>query len=272
MSLRFSRTPRLVKLLLVLALTVPLVIPVNFVLIYPGEGTPLFPKMLTVTNSHKSQDFPQIYKAHGQMYLLSIWVTNPETRIFGAQVIQCWIKKDCVVIPRSVIYTKNTNNAAQMKTGKIEMVHSQSAALIATKKLFKKYYPEINLKNVDNSSLKISIENTGGPSGGLIFALGLSEILSPDDLLQGRKIASTGTISGDGTVGSIGGVEEKIVAARDEGVSLIFVPKANCNEIPKKVTGVGVIAVSTLDEAFARLQMAKGSNFQGVQGCTNLNP
>ena len=272
MSLRFSRTPRLVKLFLALALIVPLAIPVNFVLIYPGEGTPLFPKMLKVTNNQKYADFPRIYQADGQMYLLSIWVTNPESWIFGAQVVQCWIKKDCVVIPRSVIYKKNATNKVQLKSGKLEMVHSQSAALIATKKLFGKYYPEISLKNVDDSSLKVSIENTGGPSGGLIFALGLSELFSPDDLLQGRKIASTGTISGDGKVGSIGGVEEKIVAAKNAGVSLIFVPKANCNEIPKNVHGVGVIAVSTLEEAFSSLKVAKGSNFQGVQGCTNLNP
>jgi PDZ domain-containing protein len=272
MSLRFSRTPRLVKLLLALALTVPLAIPVNFVLIYPGEGTPLFPKMLKVVNAQKSQTFPPSYKADGQMFLLSIWVTNPDTRVFGAQVIQCWVKGDCVVIPRSVIYKKDSNNAEQLKTGKLEMVHSQSAALVATKNLFKKRHPEINLASVDDSSLKVSIENTGGPSGGLIFALGLSEIFSPEDLLQGRKIAATGTISRDGKVGSIGGVEEKIVAAKNVGVSLIFVPKANCGELPKNVEGLEVMAVSTLEEAFSRLQAAKSSNFQGVRGCTNLNP
>jgi len=272
MSLRFSRTPRLVKLSLLLALIVPLAIPVNFVLIHPGEGSPLFPKMLKVVNSQKSNSFPQVYKAHGQMYLLSIWVTNPDTRVFGTQVVQCWISKECVVIPRSVMYEKKTNNAAQFKSGKLEMVHSQSAALTATKNLFVKRYPEINLKDVNDTSLKVSIENTGGPSGGLIFALGLSEIFSPEDLLQGRKIAGTGTISSNGKVGAIGGVEEKIVAAKSAGVSLIFVPKANCKEVAKDIKGVGVIAVSTLDEAFLRLKDGKNSNFQGVQGCTNLNP
>jgi PDZ domain-containing protein len=60
MSLRFSHTPRLVKLLLTLVLTLPLVLPVNFVLINPGEGNPLFPKLLNVTSA-------RTYPVDGQM-------------------------------------------------------------------------------------------------------------------------------------------------------------------------------------------------------------
>jgi PDZ domain-containing protein len=272
MSLRFSQTPRIVKLLLAVTLVVPLVIPVNFVLINPGEGTPLFPKMLTIASpTSESSKSWKSYPANGQMYLLSIWVTNPESKIFGHQVLTCWAQRDCVVIPRSVVYEKNTDDKAEQAVGKKEMKQSQSAALTATKGLFKKYYPNIDLTDLKDSHLKISLRNTGGPSGGLIFSLGISELLSPDDLLQGRKIAATGTISAKGKVGAIGGVEEKIVAARKAKAEIIFISKENCSEIPDSVSGLRVIAVSTLDQAYKALREPKISNFQGVQGCTNLD-
>jgi PDZ domain-containing protein len=264
MPLRFSRTPRLVKLLLTLVLTAPLVIPVNFVLINPGEGNPLFPKLLNVTSA-------RTYPVDGQMYLLSIWVTNPETEILGYQVLRCWAEKDCVVVPRSVIYQAETDDKAEIAAGKKQMIRSQSSALLATKKLFAQYHPDINLSQMTDASIKISLKNTGGPSGGLIFALGLTELLTPENILQGRKIAATGTITADGKIGPIGGVEEKITAARATGTQLIFISRKNCDEVPEQVEGVGVIAVSTLEEAYKSLINSQDSNFQGVKGCTNLD-
>lgn len=264
MYLRLSRTPRLVKLFLTLALTLPLVIPVNFVLINPGEGNPLFPKLLNVTSA-------RTYPVDGQMYLLSIWVTNPESEILGYQVLRCWAEKDCVVVPRSVIYQSKTDDKTEIAAGKKEMVRSQSSALLATKKLFAQYHPDIDLSQLTDASIKISLKNTGGPSGGLIFALGLTELLTPENILQGRKIAATGTISVAGKVGPIGGVAEKITAARATGTQLIFISRKNCDEVPENVEGVGVIAVSTLEEAYKSLTNSQDSNFQGVKGCTNLD-
>jgi PDZ domain-containing protein len=155
--------------------------------------------------------------------------------------------------------------------GKKEMAKSQSTALLATKKLLAQYHPEINLNQMTDASIKISLKNTGGPSGGLIFALGLAELLTPEDILQGRKIAATGTISAQGKVGPIGGVEEKITAARKTGTEIIFISRENCDEVPEKVAGLGVIAVSTLEEAYKSLINSQDSNFQGVKGCTNLD-
>jgi PDZ domain-containing protein len=268
MSLRFSQTPRIVKLLLSFTLVIPLVIPVNFVLITPGEASKLFPKMLNISSSKNSV---KTYPVNGQMYLLSIWVTNPESKVLGYDVLTCWAQNDCVVVPRSVVYEKNTDDKAEIAVGKKEMKKSQSTALTATKALFKKYYPAIDLSNLNDSNLKVSLRNTGGPSGGLIFSLGMSELLAPDDLLQGRKIAATGTVSARGAVGAIGGVEEKIVAARKVKAAIIFISKENCSDLPESVTGIKVIAVSTLEQAFKALREPLNSNFRGVQGCTNLD-
>jgi PDZ domain-containing protein len=273
-SARNSARPRSVKVLISLLLIAPLLIPVNFVFINPGEGTPLFPKMLKLSSSQpvsgQAISGVKTYPVDGQMFLLSIYVTNPETVILGYQVLQCWAKATCVVTPRSVVYPKQTDDDNELAIGKKEMQKSQSSALVATKKLLAKRNPDINLSKLTDNSLNVDLKDTGGPSGGLIFALGLTELLSPENLLQGRKIAATGTISTAGAVGSIGGVQEKIVAAREAGVELLFISRENCDDLPDVVKGVRVIAVSTLEEAITALKSRKNSNFRGVQGCTNL--
>ena len=260
----YRRTSRITRILISLFLIAPLALPVNFVLINPGEGNPLFPKMLKV-------DSVKTYPVDGQMFLLSIWVTNPETLVLGFEVLGCWAKPTCVVTPRSVIYPKATDDKVELAEGAKEMKQSQNSAIVATKKLFAKKYPEINLDELTDASLKVSLKNTGGPSGGLIFALGLVELLAPENLVQGRKIAATGTISKSGAVGAIGGVQEKIVAARAAGVELLFISRKNCDEISGEVDGLKVIAVSTLEEAYMALKGGGNSDFRGVQGCTNLS-
>lgn len=260
----YRHTSKISQIFISLFLILPLALPVNFVLINPGEGNPLFPKMLKV-NSAKT------YPVDGQMFLLSIWVTNPQTVVLGFQVLRCWAKSTCVVTPRSIIYPKATNDGVELAKGAKEMKQSQSSAIVATKKLFAKKYPELNLAGLTDASLKVSLKNTGGPSGGLIFALGLVELLSPENLLQGRKIAATGTISAAGRVGAIGGVQEKIVAARAAGVELLFISRQNCDDLPEEVTGLKVIAVSTLEEAYTALKNGGNSDFRGVLGCTNLS-
>ena len=272
MPLRFNHTPRLVKLFLSLVLTLPLVLPVNFVLINPGEGSPLFPKLLNITSTSVSP--VTTYPVDGQMYLLSIWVTNPESEILGYQVLRCWAQNDCVVVPRSVVYQRETDDKTEIATGKKEMAKSQSTAFLAAKKLLAQYHPDINLNQMTDASIKISLKNTGGPSGGLIFALGIVELFTPTDILQGRKIAGTGTISTTGEVGPIGGVVEKIIGAKQVGAELLFISKANCDELPSQVEGITVIAVESLDQAVAFLvndsQESKQVNSAGIQGCASV--
>lgn len=70
----------------------------------------------------------------------------------------------------------------------------------------------------------------GGPSAGLMFALGVYDKLTPGSLTGGAVVAGTGTISPDGAVGPIGGVQQKIAAARDAGAELFMVPPDNCAE------------------------------------------
>jgi len=70
----------------------------------------------------------------------------------------------------------------------------------------------------------------GGPSAGLMFALAIYDTLTPGSLTDGQIVAGTGTISAEGQVGPIGGIQQKVVAARDSGAELFLVPEANCEE------------------------------------------
>lgn len=265
MSPRFSHTPRLLKVFFALLIIGALATPVNFVVIQPGEGTALFPKVLTV----KASD-ARSYTPHGQVYLLSIWVSNPDAKVLGAEALGCWARADCVLFPRSVIYKKETNTKIENEKSQKEMKSSQSDALTATKRAIAERFPSIDLSQLTDSSLKVSLPNVGGPSGGLIFSLGLIDLLTPQDILQGRKVAGSGTISGSGKVGAIGGISEKIIAAKKAGATILFASRENCDEIPVKISGISVIAVSTLDEALDYLLKQPEPNSQGLRGCTNL--
>ena len=72
--------------------------------------------------------------------------------------------------------------------------------------------------------------NIGGPSAGLMFALSVYDTLTPGSLTDDHVVAGTGTISPDGRVGPIGGIQQKIAVARDAKAELFLVPAANCDE------------------------------------------
>jgi Lon-like protease len=101
--------------------------------------------------------------------------------------------------------------------------------------------------------LSIQLDRIGGPSAGLMFALGIVDKLDPEDLTGGHVIAGTGSIDEQGNVGSIGGVPQKLVAARDVGATAFLVPSGNCAEAVRHAQpGLTLIRVEnlagTLDE------------------------
>lgn len=103
---------------------------------------------------------------------------------------------------------------------------------------------------------QFSLEDIGGPSAGLVFTLGIIDLLNPDDLTAGKHVAGTGTIAPDGSVGPIGGIRQKLAGARASGAELFLMPRAHCAEARDHVPdGLAVTPVSTLDEAVQALQV-----------------
>jgi Lon-like protease len=103
----------------------------------------------------------------------------------------------------------------------------------------------------------------GGPSAGLAFTLGLIDELTPGELTGGQEVAATGTISADGTVGPIGGLDHKVDAVRHAGVKLFLVPDSQTPEEMAKAQArakgqVEIVPVHDLDAALAVLAAHNG--------------
>jgi PDZ domain-containing protein len=112
----------------------------------------------------------------------------------------------------------------------------------------------INLIDAFPFGVQISSGDVGGPSAGLMFALGLYDLLTPGDLTGGKVIAGTGTIDPDGNVGPIGGIRDKVVAAERAGAQLFLVPADNMDELRGVDTGtMRLVAVSSFEDALDAL-------------------
>ena len=108
-------------------------------------------------------------------------------------------------------------------------------------------------------AIKFDLQNIGGPSAGLMFALGIVDKLTPGgNLAGGRFIAGTGEISADGTVSPIGGIQQKMAGARSAGATVFLSPAANCSDaLGALPAGMRLVKVSTLRGALQALAALK---------------
>lgn len=104
----------------------------------------------------------------------------------------------------------------------------------------------------------IDTRRVSGPSAGLAFSLAIIDALTPGSLTGGKQVAVTGSIEGDGSVGAVGGVAQKAVAARDAGASLMLVPAGEAADARAHAGDMKVVAVRTLDDALTALAKAGG--------------
>lgn len=106
--------------------------------------------------------------------------------------------------------------------------------------------------------VQISVGNIGGPSAGMMFALGIVDMLTPTNLTGGKFVAGTGEITASGQVGPIGGIQQKMVGARNAGATIFLAPAGNCSDTTGAVpAGLRVVKVSTLSQAVSDLEAIK---------------
>lgn len=117
--------------------------------------------------------------------------------------------------------------------------------------------------------VEIAVGDIGGPSAGMIFSLSVYDELTPGALTGGRAIAGTGTISPDGTVGSIGGIRQKMVGARDADAEFFLAPRDNCDQVlGYEPDGLEVVAVGSFDEALRATEtIAATGGVDGLPTC-----
>jgi len=115
----------------------------------------------------------------------------------------------------------------------------------------------IVLGELTEAPFPISIEagDVGGPSAGMMHTIAIIDALTEGELTGGRVIAGTGTIQLDGSVGSIGGIRQKVVGAEAAGAEYILVPAGNYEAaITAERSSIEIVSVATLDEAVTFLE------------------
>lgn len=119
--------------------------------------------------------------------------------------------------------------------------------------------------------VNIALNNVGGPSAGMMFALGIIDRLTPEELTGGKHFAGTGTIDSAGNVGEIGGIEQKMVGASEAGAEYFLAPAGNCQEVVGHIPdGLDVVRVATLDEARAAVTaLAAGESPASLPQCVS---
>jgi PDZ domain-containing protein len=260
--MRFSRLPRLVTGTLGIFFALATLAPLPYAIVLPGEAQNIFKNVITFKGLEN-------YPANGRIDLMSIRVTNPDTWIFGPEIVYSWIDGDRAVYPKSAIYPPGTTTEEESKRAKADMVKSQDTAIVAAVNYLQSH-PEIlepteaadgssavakkRVAALDTKKISFKVGETGGPSGGLVFSIGLVELLTEQDLLEGRHIAGTGTITSRGVVGPIGGINEKIMSAKKVGATVFFAPVDNAEEIGNVPDGIKVVTVATLAQAINYLK------------------
>jgi PDZ domain-containing protein len=123
--------------------------------------------------------------------------------------------------------------------------------------------------------VSINTNDIGGPSAGLAMSLAVIDNLTPGELTGGKRVAVTGTISDDGSVGEIGGIEQKAVAAKSAGAQLFIVPKCSDTtgrdgclkdlaRAKKRSGGTPVVPVANVDDALRALRKVGGDPVEQV--------
>ncbi|GAF39072.1 hypothetical protein FC83_GL002475 [Agrilactobacillus composti DSM 18527 = JCM 14202] len=182
----------------------------------------------------------------------------------SATDFQKYVRKQKVGQKVTVSYLRQ--GKTKTTTGKlIQLPNSQQAGLGITL--------TDHTKVSTKEPVKIDAGAIGGPSAGLMFTLQVYDQISGHHLRKGRIVAGTGTIASDGTVGPIGGIDKKVVAAAKAGATIFFAPndqltKAERQKTPnyqnnyqiaksaaKRLgTKMKIVPVQTLDDAIQYLQ------------------
>jgi len=122
-----------------------------------------------------------------------------------------------------------------------------------------------------DSPVKVTVnlgQDIGGPSAGTAFALAIYDKLTPGALLEGKHVAGTGTIDALGQVGAIGGIQQKIAGAKEDGATVFLVPGPNCEAaLHAGVKDIQLVKITILSEAISALN-AIASGTGAVPTCT----
>lgn len=202
----------------------------------------------------------------GKLLLVTVNTSGvPGYEIPNIYAVLSWFDSKKQILPREVLVPVNQNASDYKKETNKQMTSSQSSAQVAALDYAKKHL-NVNVKNV---KVKMHIDDIGGPSAGMMYALGILNKLTGIDLAGGKTIAGTGTIDNNGKVGAIGGIRLKMISAKRDGARWFLAPNSNCDEVVGNIPqGLNVVSVKTLDDAYKALEKIKaGKSIKSFKTC-----
>ncbi|CAN7354661.1 YlbL family protein [Knoellia sp. LjRoot47] len=114
----------------------------------------------------------------------------------------------------------------------------------------------------------ITAGGVGGPSAGTMFTLAVYDLLTPGDLTGGKRIAGTGTMEPDESVGPIGGIRQKLAGARNGGADYFLAPADNCDEVVGHVPdGLEVVRIGSFDDALGAVKAIAADDVASLPRC-----
>ncbi|MFP1693064.1 YlbL family protein [Gardnerella vaginalis] len=206
------------------------------------------------------------HSKNGKLLLVTVNTSGvPGYEIPNIYAILSWFDSKKQILPREVLVPVNQNASDYKKETNKQMTSSQSSAQVAALDYAKKHL-DVNVKNV---KVKMHIDDIGGPSAGMMYALGILNKLTGVDLAGGKTIAGTGTIDNNGKVGAIGGIRLKMISAKRDGARWFLAPNSNCDEVVGNIPqGLNVVSVKTLDDAYKALEKIKaGKSIKSFKTC-----
>ena len=169
----------------------------------------------------------------------------------------------------TVTFTDRPANGGRAKQVKVQLVSPPESALVDgfTGRTYVGIEIESRVKTVLPFPVSVDAAGIGGPSAGLAFTLAILDALSNGKLTGGHRVAATGTITAQGVVGDVGGVQEKTVAVEKAGAQVFFVPQVEY-KVAKSVANsrLQVIPVTTLGQVLQILRQRYGGGLPETSG------
>lgn len=242
-----------------------LVLPSPYVVEAPGPtqdvlGTSNGKPVIAISGDHSGA-----HHDDGRLLLLTVNASGtPQYPVTNAEALISWLSPHRTVTPSEAVFPVGQTSQQYATQSARQMTGSQKSAAQAALNF-------AQTLGIDTRGVTISIhvDDIGGPSAGMMYALGAIDKLTPQEETGGRTIAGTGTIDKQGAVGAIGGIRLKMLGARRDAATWFLAPQANCAEVVGHVPqGLRDVSVSTLSEAYsAVLAIGKGEG-QSLPHCT----
>lgn len=205
-------------------------VPSGYFVVYPGP----------VINLRDVVEIDNCDESGFSFYMVSVLAKDASVTEFAKAVfnpnVDLWSKKQVLGGRTAEEY---------IEANRIMMKDSQ---MIATYVAMSLHGMSVQLNGPFPIEVRIKPGQVAGPSAGLVFAL---EILTriDHDIVMGRKIAGTGVLGSNGKVRAVGGIVQKTIACRKEGIEIFLVPKQNLEEALPFAGSMKVYGVDTVEEA-----------------------